>query len=46
MGEFVNSNIKIATLYDTEIVVAEMGVIEKDISRVALGQGAKVNVDT
>lgn len=46
VGEFVNTNIKIATLYDTETVVAEMGVIEKDISRVALGQGAKVSVDT
>ncbi|MFH1867532.1 MAG: efflux RND transporter periplasmic adaptor subunit [Candidatus Omnitrophota bacterium] len=46
VGEFVNSNIKVATLFDTESIVVEMGVIEKDISRVALGQKAKVNVDT
>ena len=46
VGEFVTSNIKIASLYDTATVVAEMGVIEKDINRVALGQKAKVTVDT
>jgi RND family efflux transporter MFP subunit len=46
IGEFVNSNVKIATLYDTSTVVVEMGVIEKDINRVALGQQAKVSVDT
>ncbi|NQT95195.1 MAG: efflux RND transporter periplasmic adaptor subunit [Candidatus Omnitrophica bacterium] len=46
IGEFVTSNVKIASLYDTSTVLAEMGVIEKDISRIALGQKAKVNVDT
>jgi membrane fusion protein, multidrug efflux system len=46
VGEFVTSNIKIASLYDTSTVVAEMGVIEKDINRVALGQKAKITVDT
>ena len=46
VGEFVTSNIKIASLYDTSTVIAEMGVIEKDINRVALGQKAKVTVDT
>ena len=46
VGEFVTSNIKIASLYDTSTVVAELGVIEKDINRVALGQKAKITVDT
>ena len=46
VGEFVTSNIKIASLYDTSTVVAEMGVIEKDINRVALGQKARITVDT
>jgi membrane fusion protein, multidrug efflux system len=46
VGEFVTSNIKIASLYDTSTVIAEMGVIEKDINRVALGQKAKITVDT
>lgn len=46
VGEFVTSNVKIASLYDTSAVIAEMGVIEKDINRIALGQKAKVTVDT
>lgn len=46
VGEFVNTNIRIASLYDVSTVIAEMGVIEKDISRVALGQKARMNVDT
>jgi RND family efflux transporter MFP subunit len=46
VGEFVNSNIKIASVYEVSTVLAEMGVIEKDINRVALGQKAKVSVDT
>ena len=46
IGEFINTNIKVASLYDTRTVIAEMGIIEKDISRIALGQKAKVNVDT
>jgi len=46
IGEFVNSNVKIASLYEVSSVVVDMGVIEKDINRVALGQNAKVSVDT
>jgi len=45
VGEFVNSNIKVTSLYDVGTVMVEMGIIEKDISRVALGQKVKVNVD-
>lgn len=46
VGEFVTSNVKIASLHETSTVIAEMGVIEKDINRVALGQKAKITVDT
>jgi membrane fusion protein (multidrug efflux system) len=46
VGEFVTSSVKVASLYDTTTVIAEMGVIEKDISRISLGQKAKINVDT
>ncbi|MFC1808424.1 efflux RND transporter periplasmic adaptor subunit [Candidatus Omnitrophota bacterium] len=46
VGEFVNSNIRIASLYETNNVIAEIGIIEKDINRIALGQKAKINVDT
>ncbi len=46
VGEFVTSNVKVATLYDTSTVLAEVGIIEKDINRIALGQKAKISVDT
>ena len=46
VGEFVTSNVKVASLYETATVVAEMGIIEKDINRIALGQKARITVDT
>ncbi|MDD5504418.1 MAG: efflux RND transporter periplasmic adaptor subunit [Candidatus Omnitrophica bacterium] len=46
IGEYVTPSIKIGSLYDTSVVIAEMGIIEKDINRIALGQKAKVVVDT
>ncbi|MFA5369478.1 MAG: efflux RND transporter periplasmic adaptor subunit [Candidatus Omnitrophota bacterium] len=46
VGEFVTSSIRIGSLYDTSVVIAEMGIIEKDINRIALGQKSKVTVDT
>ncbi len=46
IGEFVTFNVRVASLYETSTVIAEMGVIEKDINRVALGQNAKITVDT
>jgi RND family efflux transporter MFP subunit len=46
VGEFVTSNVKIASLYETSTVIAEIGVIEKDINRIALGQKATITVDT
>ena len=45
VGEYVTNNIKIATLYDTATVVTDVGIIEKDIGRIALGQNAKISVE-
>lgn len=46
VGEFVTSNDKIVTLIDDSDVFVEVGVIERDIGRVSVGQNAKVFVDT
>ncbi|MFH1753052.1 MAG: efflux RND transporter periplasmic adaptor subunit [Candidatus Omnitrophota bacterium] len=45
IGEFVTSNDKIVTLIDDTDVFAEIGVIERDIGKVSVGQNAKVYVD-
>lgn len=45
VGEFVTSNDKIATLIDDSDVFVEIGVIERDIGKVKVGQNAKVFVD-
>lgn len=44
-GEFVTPNNKIATLYDTARVFVELGIVEKDIDKITLGQEVKVTVD-
>jgi membrane fusion protein (multidrug efflux system) len=44
-GEFVTPNNKIATLYETEEVFVELGIVEKDIDKIALGQNVIVTVD-
>ncbi len=44
-GEFVTPHDKIATLYDTMKVFVELGIVEKDIDKIALGQDTKVTVD-
>jgi len=46
IGEFITSNDKVATLIDDNKVFAEVGIIEKDIGKVKLGQVAQVVVDT
>lgn len=46
MGEFVTPNNKIATLYDTMRVFVELGIVERDIDKIALGQKVKVKVDS
>jgi len=46
VGEFITPNVKVATLVNLENVIAELGIIEKEIDRVFLGQKVTVNVDT
>lgn len=46
VGEFVTSNTKVATIFSLDKLFAEVGIIEKDISKVALGQKAKLRIDT
>jgi membrane fusion protein, multidrug efflux system len=45
-GEFVTPNNKIATLYDTAQVAVELGIVEKDIDKIALGQQVNITVDS
>jgi len=46
VGEFITPNVKVATLVNLETVVVELGIIEKEIDRIFLGQKVTVNVDT
>ncbi|MFC1667462.1 efflux RND transporter periplasmic adaptor subunit [Candidatus Omnitrophota bacterium] len=45
VGEFVTPHNKVATLYDTLKVFIELGIVEKDIDKIALGQDAAIKVD-
>lgn len=45
VGEFVTSNEKIVTLIDDTDVFIDIGIIERDIGKVQVGQSAKVYVD-
>jgi len=45
VGEFTTNNDKIVTLIDDTDVFAEIGVIERDIGRIKVGQNAKIFVD-
>lgn len=45
VGEFVTPNDKVATLYDTVKVFVELGIVEKDIDKIALAQDVNVTVD-
>jgi len=46
VGELVTSNDKIGTLIDDKEVFVELGIVEKDVGRVKIGQKGKVIVDT
>lgn len=46
VGEFITYNDKIATLIDDKEIFVDVGIIEKDIGKVKVGQTAKVTVDT
>ena len=45
VGEFVTPNDRVATLMDIHEVQVEVGIIERDINKIALGQGASITVD-
>ena len=45
-GEYVTSNVKIAGIGQISEVYIEMGIIEKDLERISLGQKMKFKVDT
>jgi membrane fusion protein (multidrug efflux system) len=44
-GEFVTPQDKVASLLEIENVLVEVGIVERDINRIQLGQKAKVYVD-
>ncbi|MBM3253854.1 MAG: efflux RND transporter periplasmic adaptor subunit, partial [Candidatus Omnitrophica bacterium] len=46
IGELANPNTKIATLVDISSIYVELGITEKDIEKIKVGQAVKVNVDT
>ena len=45
-GEYVTPQSVIATLMDVNAVYVELGIIERDIERIRLGQRVKVSVDS
>jgi len=44
-GEFITPNNKLATLYDINEVFVELGIVEKDMDKIALGQKVLITVD-
>lgn len=46
VGEYVTPNDKVATLIDDKDVFIEVGIVEKEIGKVKVGQNAKATVDT
>ncbi len=45
VGEFITPHDKIGILYDTREVFVELGIVEKDIDKITLGQNVKATVD-
>jgi RND family efflux transporter MFP subunit len=45
-GEYVNTQMTIASLVSVDTVFVEMGVIEKDLSKLTLGQTVKIEVES
>jgi len=45
VGSAANPNMKVATFLDIDDVFAEVGIMEREINKVVLGQSVKVNVD-
>jgi membrane fusion protein (multidrug efflux system) len=45
-GEYVNTQMTVASLVSVDTVFVEMGVIEKDLSKLTLGQTVKLEVES
>lgn len=45
VGEFITTNEKAATLIDDSDVFIELGIVERDIGKVKIGQNATITVD-
>ena len=45
IGEFISPTERVCTLIDIHEVHIDVGIIERDINKIALGQGASVTVD-
>lgn len=46
VGEFITSQNKIVSLFDIQKVYVELGIVEKDIEKVKLGQKTEVQLDS
>lgn len=46
VGEYVTPQAVVATLMDVDAVYVELGIVERDIERIRLGQRVKVTVDS
>lgn len=46
VGEFITPNNKITTLYDISEIFVELGIVEKDVDKVTIGQDVLVTVDS
>ena len=44
-GEFITPSNKIATLYDIKEAFVELGIVEKDVDKVTLGQNVVITID-
>lgn len=45
VGSAINPNLKVGTFLDIDDVFAEVGIMEREINKVVLGQSVKINVD-
>jgi membrane fusion protein, multidrug efflux system len=45
VGSTVNPNMKVATFLDINDVFAEVGIMEREINKVVVGQDVKINID-
>lgn len=45
IGSTVNPNMKVATFLDINDVFAEVGIMEREINKVVVGQDVKINID-